>query len=232
MDLDLEQLITQVQTSAASDAPLDQVSAAMGVKADLDDLSDNLIGHFVDLARAAGCSWSEIGAAMGVTKQAAQQRHTNERPRRDRPFRFARFTPRARASVREANDAAANLGHDEVGTEHLLLGLIAIPEGIAGKILLAAGVGREQVLARIERGGAPRARGRRRHIPFTPLAKATMEHTLGNAVRLGHNYIGTEHVLLALFDVPEGLACTILTDAGVTKAGVEADILQRLKSIA
>src|SRR4051812_28957340 len=80
----LEDLIAEVEEQAASDAPLDLVSAAMGTKADLDDLGDGLIDVFVARARAAGCSWSEIGTAMGVTKQAAQQRHHNGRPHRDR----------------------------------------------------------------------------------------------------------------------------------------------------
>ena len=74
--MELGDLVEQVEDTAISDEPLDRLSAAMGVKAEMDDLTDTLIGHFVDQARRAGCSWSEIGEAMGVTKQAAQQRHT------------------------------------------------------------------------------------------------------------------------------------------------------------
>src|SRR5687767_3924144 len=117
--MDLEDLIDEVE----GDDPLDRLTNAMIVKTEVDELTDSLIGHFVEAARREGCSWSEIGAAMGVTKQAAQQRHTAERPpRRGRggPL-FTRFTPRARSAIREAEDAARELRHAYLGTEHVLL---------------------------------------------------------------------------------------------------------------
>ena len=227
--MELDDLIKQVRDDAITEDPLDLVAAAMGVKAELDELTDSLIGHFVDQARRSGSSWSEIGAAMGVTKQAAQQRHTTERPKREKPWRFGqRFTDRARRVVREAQNAAVELGHDHLGTEHLLLGILDSPRCLAARVLADAGFGRAQVMAAI---GATETRlpgGRRRHLPFTPRAKAAMERALANALRLGHNYIGTEHILLGLFDDPEGYAAKAMTDAGLTKAQVESAIIERL----
>ncbi|HEX4905703.1 MAG TPA: Clp protease N-terminal domain-containing protein [Acidimicrobiales bacterium] len=229
--MDLDDLIEQVE----GDDPLDRLANAMAVKAELDELADSLIGHFVDAARRDGCSWSEIGAAMGVTKQAAQQRHTSERPsRRGRGFGplFTRFTPRARYAVREAEDAARELRHDYLGTEHVLLGLLAVSQGIAGKSLAGLGVTRDAVVAKLVPGEGGRERGRRKHVPFTPKAKQVIEGALAEALTLGHNYVGTEHLLLALYRVPDGLAATILGGLGITHERVRADIIDRLTKYA
>jgi ATP-dependent Clp protease ATP-binding subunit ClpA len=206
------------------------------VKAHVDDLTDSLIGHFVDQSRRAGRSWSEIGTAMGVSKQAAQQRHTSEKPwrvgRGAGPM-FARFTPRARTAVREGDDAAKELRHAYVGTEHLLLGLLAVSQGIAGKSLTSMGVTRDAVVAKLEAGSGPDqrgGRGRGKHTPFTPLAEQALEGALDQALTLNHNYIGTEHILLALFGVPDGLAAKILAELGVTAERARADVIQRLTS--
>jgi len=232
--MELDELIAQVQDSAVTDEPLDRLSAAMGVKADLDEVADSLIGHFVDQARRAGCSWSEIGAAMGVTKQAAQQRHKSERRGRgdrDRPWRFGQsWTGRARAAVREAERAAAELGHSYVGTEHLLLGLLAVSQGIAGRLLEAGGITREMIVERVLPNDIAPG-GRRSRAPMTPKAKLVIQQALANGLRLGHNYIGTEHLLLGVFDVPDGIGGSVLIEAGMTKDQVEADVIEILKKV-
>jgi len=229
--MNLDDLIAQVDGTE----PLQRLSSAMGVKAEVDELADALIGHFVDQARRAGHSWSEIGAAMGVSKQAAQQRHTSERPAKRSWLRglgdgtlFTRFTPRARTSVREANDAAVELRHGELGTEHLLLGLLAVSEGIAGRSLASMGVTRADVAAKLEPGEAERKRER---APFTPLAKSALAGAMQEALKLGHNYIGTEHILLALVEMDDGLAGKILGELGVTKERARADVIERLNTM-
>lgn len=226
--MDLDELIEQV----SGDDPLSRVASAMTVKAGLDEVADDLIGHFVDAARAAGHSWSEIGAAMGVSKQAAQQRHTTERPSRERPpWRMGgRWTDRAKNAVKESSDAAAEMGYSYIGTEHLLLGLLAIPQGIAGKLLIGAGLTRDDVVARLLPADTVSSR-RRRHIPLTPRAKEAITQSFMNSVRLGHNYVGTEHLLLGLFDVPEGIGGKVLLEKGMTKAGVEADVVEILRKV-
>jgi hypothetical protein len=235
--MDLDDLIGQVE----GDEPLDRLASAMTVKGDMDELTDNLIGHFVDQARRAGCSWSEIGSAMGVTKQAAQQRHTSERSRRDRdrdreerrghrlPV-FGRYTQRARIVVREAQAAAYDLGCPEMETEHLLLGILAVPRCLAAESLTSMGLNREQVSAKLEVSHEPRRRGRTPRMPFSADATKVLELTIAEAMKLGHNYVGTEHILLALYDAADGKAASILDGAGITRDRVQADMLQRIQA--
>jgi hypothetical protein len=226
--MNLDDLIRKV----SGETPLDRLSSAMSVKADLDDLTDSLIGHFVDQARRAGCSWSEIGSAMGVTKQAAQQRHTSERPsRRDRmagmPF-MTRFTKRARYVVREAEEAARSLGHDELGTEHLLLGILAVPQSLGAQVLQHRGIDRDAFVATLERGTATGER--RRRIPFSGDAKSVIEASLAEALKLGHNYVGTEHMLLAIIHASDGVAAKHLEARGLTHASVLMDVIERIRA--
>jgi hypothetical protein len=217
--MDLDDLLAAVE----GDDPLDRLASAMGVKADVDDLTDQLIGHHVDEARRAGCSWSDIGSAMGVTKQAAQQRHTGERHRRHEGGRgrvpvFGRFTQRARTSVREANLAAVETGADAIGAEHLLAGILAVPRSLAAMILVDLGFHLSAV-------GAPR-RGRRQRVPFSADAKRVLEDAMRQAGKLGHNYIGTEHLLLALCELPQ----PDLAAAGITHERVRNEVLTRLQA--
>jgi ATP-dependent Clp protease ATP-binding subunit ClpA len=125
---------------------------------------------------------------------------------------FERFTGRARHVVVLAQEEARRLDHNYIGTEHLLLGLLGEPESIGGKVLADFGFtcdgGREEVERRIGRGKSAQVG----HIPFTPRAKKTLELSLREALTLGHNYIGTEHILLGLIREGEGLACQILSE--------------------
>ncbi len=123
---------------------------------------------------------------------------------------FERFTDRARQTVVLAQEEARRLQHNYIGTEHILLGLLAVPDGVAGQALARVGLtldaGREDVLAIIGLGKhAPTG-----HIPFTPRAKKTLELALREALQLGHNYIGTEHILLGLVREGEGVAAQIM----------------------
>jgi prophage maintenance system killer protein len=132
---------------------------------------------------------------------------------------FQRFTDRARRVVVLAQDEARELGHNYIGTEHLLLGLLAEGEGVAALVLESLGVSledaRDQVEEIVGRGqDAPPG-----HIPFTPRAKKVIDLSRQEALRLGHNYIGTEHLLLSLIREGDGVAVRVL-------AGLAADYLQ------
>ena len=227
----LDDLISQVQQSAVTEEPLDRLAAAMGVKAEIDEVTDSLIGHFVDQARRAGCSWSEIGSAMGVSKQAAQQRHTSERPPRSGPRgMFTRFTGRARTAVQQAGVIAGELDRTFIGTEHLLLGVLADADALGTKALVALGVDPADVrraveAADVEDGDPPR---RRRHRPFTPGAKKVLELSLREAVALAHNYVGTEHLVLALQREKDGMAAKILRECGIERDALIEEIRNRL----
>jgi ATP-dependent Clp protease ATP-binding subunit ClpC len=125
---------------------------------------------------------------------------------------FERFTNRARHVVVLAQEEARLLNHNYIGTEHILLGLLGEPESIGGKVLgefgITQDIGREDVLQRVGRGKSLQSG----HIPFTPRAKKTLELSLREALSLGHNYIGTEHILLGLIREGEGVAYQILAD--------------------
>jgi hypothetical protein len=222
---DLDQLATAVIADAASDDPLDQLSAAARARDELDDLSDALLDRFVERARAAGASWSQIGAALGVSKQAAQQRHS-------RPGDlFGRFTPRARSSVALAQSAAQRLGHNYIGTEHLLLGLFGEPEGVAARVLAGFGVTEQSIEAGVkeEIGVGCTAVGGD-DLPSTPRARTVLQRTQREARALGHNYVGTEHILLAVTAEREGLAARLLAVHGVEYPEVRdaiAEVLTR-----
>lgn len=133
---------------------------------------------------------------------------------------FERFTDRARRAVVLAQEEARGLGHTYIGTEHLLLGLLREDEGLAAKALtslqITANTVSEEIGRRVGRGSAePRG-----HIAFTPRAKKVLELSLREALRLGHNYIGTEHVLLGLAREGEGVAAQVLltrVDGGLEK---------------
>jgi ATP-dependent Clp protease ATP-binding subunit ClpC len=169
-----------------------------------------------------------VGEALGVTRQAAQQRQKGILGRLGDKLGnrglFARFTDRARTAVVVAQEAARERSHDYIGTEHLLVGLVRPQDGIAVEALRRCGVTREAVEAavdaRVERGtGTPRG-----HIPFTPRSKKALELALREALDLGHNYLGTEHVLLALA-AGDGVATDVLADLGVDHARAKAEVL-------
>jgi ATP-dependent Clp protease ATP-binding subunit ClpA len=141
---------------------------------------------------------------------------------------FERFTDRARHVVVLAQSEARLLNHDYIGTEHVLLGLIHEREGVAAQALSQLDVSLESVRSRVEemigRGeGAPGG-----HIPFTPRAKKVLELALRKALDLGHDYIGTEHILLGLVREGEGVAAQVLTGLGADRRRVRDAVVELL----
>lgn len=219
----LDDLITAIKKVHAE--PLDQLTDAMLAAEHLGDIADHLIGHFVDQARRSGASWTDIGTSMGVTKQAAQKRFVPKEMDPDNGF--SRFTPRARNVVVAAQEAARAHKSPEITAAHLTLGLIAEPASLAVALLAEQGIGIEAVreVATTPAGDTePPAL-----IPFDSAAKKVLELTFREALRLGHNYIGTEHILLALMEA-EG-ADGALHRLGLDKARTETDLAEMLHSI-
>ncbi|HEY1279099.1 MAG TPA: Clp protease N-terminal domain-containing protein [Acidimicrobiales bacterium] len=142
---------------------------------------------------------------------------------------FERFTARARNAVVLAQEEARRLDHNYIGTEHVLLGLLREPEGVAGRALRRLGISLEAVRSSIEqiigRGGERPPEG---HIPFTPRAKKVLELSLREALQLGHNYIGTEHILLGLIREGEGVAAQILVQRGADLERVRKMVMEEL----
>src|SRR5215469_10843104 len=238
----LQELIDTVRRDARTDDPIDQLAVASETASELEQTTDALLGHFVDRCRRAGRSWSEISAALGVTKQAVHKRFAAPLAERlvaakERGPTFERFTPRARNVLVAAQDAAQASGHLEVGTGHLLLGLYADPESIAAKVLATLQVSKSRLQAALREAWAQPARPRHEpelpadtdgvraaagdtgaglagetagRLPMGPAARAVLVNAVTVALEFGHNYIGTEHILLALYRDPDSLAARVL----------------------
>jgi ATP-dependent Clp protease ATP-binding subunit ClpC len=141
---------------------------------------------------------------------------------------FERFTDRARRVVVEAQQQARALGHDYIGTEHLLLGLISEGHGLGAKALESLGIGAEGLRAGVVEIVGTGQSSTSGHIPFTPRAKQVLRLSLAEALRLGHNYIGTEHLLLALVQERDGVAGQVLAAADADLGRVRAEVVRLL----
>ena len=216
----LDDLIAGVETAHAD--PLERVGGAVLVGDALGETADHLIGHFVDRARRAGASWTDIGRSMGVSKQAVQKRFVAKVAKQD----FSRFTPRARNVVVASQNETRAAGNAEIRTEHLVLGLLAEPDGLAGQVLASRGLAPDDVRRVATALLPPATDAVPALIPFDAGAKKALELTFREALRLGHNYIGTEHLLLALLELEE--VDGVLSGLGLDKASVEAAVTAAL----
>jgi hypothetical protein len=217
----LDDLIEAI-TSVHSDA-LDQLSDAVLAAAHLGEVADHLIGHFVDRARRSGASWTDIGKSMGVTKQAAQKRFVPKGSTDlDASQGFSRFTEPARNAVIAAQNEARAASNPEIAPEHLALGLLSEPDALAAKAIAAQGVAFETMRRTVTTKLAPAAEQVPDLIPYDPQARKVLELTFREALRLGHNYVGTEHILLALLELEQGAG--VLAGLGVEKKATEKTV--------
>jgi ATP-dependent Clp protease ATP-binding subunit ClpA len=260
----LDNLILYVKSLHPDGGVLDNVSDAIVVAGQLDEQSDALIGYFVDQARRSGASWSQIGASMGVSKQAAQKRFV-PRGAEGGQYTFSRFTLRARNVLAAAGRLA---GGKRVDAADLAAGLLAEPEGLAARVIQRAGLTAEQVYAAVgvvanpktpkatpdedpdpasktgpDRDTDPASKtgpdrdtdpagktgpdrdtdrasqagpdpAMLRELEYTSEGGAALKGALKAALRLGHNYIGTEHMLLGIL-YADGHAGRALASAGL-----------------
>jgi hypothetical protein len=226
----LDDLIAAVHAAHPDGDALLRLSDAVQVAEQLTDHADHLVGHFVDQARRAGASWTDIGGSMGVTKQAAQKRFV---PRSSQEIpelgNWARFTDRARAATVAAQEQAKAMKLPQVESGHLLLGVLQDEQNLATRTLAAQTdvaalrTATQQLLGT----GTTTPSGQLR---FSGDARGVLALTLREALRLGHNYVGTEHMLLGLLS-DEGPLGTVFAAAGVTKARTEELTLQGLEEI-
>ncbi len=225
--MDLQQMIADVEVSG--DDPLQRVEAAAAMRQQIEQLSDEVLDHFVKRG-------TRQTAARG--RRSARRSASRARPRsnvtvgwragcgRDSPTACSSASRRGpRAAVTASQDEARARQHAAVETEHILLGLFASAGGnVATVVLGGMGIDREAVVRLVDErvpdgDGPPRG-----HVPFSKRAKKTLELTLRESLRLGHNYIGCEHILLALSRVEDGTASRILTDLGATHDRLEQAI--------
>lgn len=226
---DLIEAIKKVHTDT-----LEQLSDAVVAAEHLGEVADHLIGHFVDQARRSGASWTDIGRSMGVTRQAAQKRFVPKADKEGDPGLdpnqgFGRFTPRARNVVMAAQNEARAAGGTEIRTEHLVLGLLSEPEGLAALALSAQGVAADDVRAAVAAALPPGQAEVPDLVPFDASAKKALELTFREALRLGHGYVGTEHILFALLELENGEG--LLSGLGVDKAAAEATVTDALAAV-
>ncbi|MGW0668841.1 Clp protease N-terminal domain-containing protein [Streptomyces sp. NPDC002746] len=226
---DLIEAIKKVHPDA-----LDQLQDAVIAADHLGDVADHLIGHFVDQARRSGASWTEIGKSMGVTRQAAQKRFVAKNPGEpselDPSQGFGRFTARAKNVVMASQNEARAAGNSEIGTEHLVLGLLTEPEALAAAFIKAQVVTLDTV-RQAATAALPAASEEElpELLPYNADARKALELTFREALRLGHNYIGTEHILLALLEHEDGAG--LLTGLGIDKATTETAVIEALTLI-
>jgi ATP-dependent Clp protease ATP-binding subunit ClpA len=200
----LDNLIAYVKGLHPDGGPLENVSDAFAVSTQLDEQADALIGYFVDQARRSGLSWSQIGGAMGVTKQAAQKRFVPSVTKvadmvSESVKPFSQFTARAARTLAAAGKLA---GPSPMSSAHLAAALLAEPEGFAAKAIAVAVGAPEQLYAALGTGPAEQAENTGSaellDLSLDESAKEAIKSSLKVALRLGHNYIGTEHFLLGL----------------------------------
>ena len=227
----LDDLIEAIKKVHAD--PLEQLTDAVLAADHLGDVADHLIGHFVDQARRSGASWTDIGRSMGVTKQAAQKRFVPKDPGQvpdlDASQGFTRFTTRARNVVMAAQNEARAAGHDQIRPEHLVLGLLSEPDGVGAAAIVAQGVSLDSVREAVTAALPPPAAEVPAVIPFDAQARKALELTFREALRMGHNYIGTEHILLALLELEDGGG--VLTGLGIDKAGASEHVTATLAAL-
>lgn len=222
----LGELIDAVEHLHPDGDPLKRLTDAVLIAQHLDEIADHLIGHFVDRARHSGASWTEIGRRMGVTKQAAQKRFTSNAPEQLDISQFARFTDKARVATVAAQQEAERLGHAEIAPGHLLLGLYAMPDNLAVTAVAALGATAETVVAAVRGKLGPAADpAPGSHIPFSGQSKKVLELTVREALRLGHDHVGTEHILLGLLALGDSTITDALSESGVPVDQIEDAIL-------
>ncbi|MFD5137170.1 Clp protease N-terminal domain-containing protein [Streptomyces sp. NPDC058378] len=205
---------------------LEQLSGAVVAADHLGEIADHLIGHFVDQARRSGASWTDIGRSMGVTRQAAQKRFVPKKPGEssdlDPSQGFGRFDEQARNVVMGAHNEAHAARNDEIGVGHLILGLLAEPDSLGAQAIVGQGITPEAVREAAVLALPAAADEVPELIPYDAASRKVLELTFREALRLGHDFIGTGHIVLALLEFEDGAG--VLTGLGVAKDVASSDI--------
>lgn len=217
----VDELVAAVDATDTDE--LERVGVAVAMADELGSLGDEVVDHFVTAARQAGCSWAQIGGRLGVSKQAAQQAFMGTGRRRGRfGRRHARWSDEAGLVLKGAVEEARALRHRQVGTDHLLLALIA-GDGLAAEALRRLGVDHASVEGHVKDIVGPGDAKDSPHRPFTPRTKTVLELAARECLRLKHDRVRTEHLLLAVAQEGEGVAAQIL----VQRLGIELSEVTR-----
>lgn len=191
-ELSVGTLIAEVEEATPDASPIERVRRAQLRAYTLAESGEQLVGHFVSRAKESGATWAAIGGALGVSRQAAQQSGR---------ALFDRFTAHARSAVVQAEEAARAYGNHHIGTEHLLLGVLAITDGLGARILIDTAGSVAAVETAVEPNLSPAEHTPPpAKIPFTARSKEALGKAARTATELSQDYVGTEHLLLGLFD--------------------------------
>jgi len=228
--MNLDELIRSTHELSPDGSELERLAAAASLSDELDVLADRLTDHFVQAAREAGCSWAQIGQHLGVTKQAAQQRFVVRSVAASASVSqpLERGTDRAQRVLVHAQQEARTLGHDYLGTEHLLLGILDEPQAMGATVLDALGVSRQSVREEVEKRIGLGLSAPTGSLPFTPRAKKALELSCREARGFGHKYVETEHLLLGLVRVRKGFAAKTLNDFGANEDQIRQTLCDQL----
>jgi hypothetical protein len=222
----IDELAALVGTRASEQSPATRLRVAIELSHELTDLSDALIGRFVAEARTAGLSWAEIGELFGTSKQAVQQRYGA--PVDDVSRWPGRWTSGVNEALHRAGEEARELGHNYVGTEHVVLALVTAERGVGAEVLRGLGVTRERMLAtRCMRPGSDE-REPQDCLSVMPRLKQALEHGRRIADGLDVRLADTEHLLAGILAVPDSMAVEILRRLGVRVADVRVALADRV----
>lgn len=213
--------LDRLRAATSAREPLDGLRAIVALRGDLEESE----ARHVQVALHEGRSWAQIADALGISKQAAHKRHAERIksgavPRAEPSRRRLLVTGQARKVVELARDEARRLGNPEAGPEHLLLGLLRDDHGTALRALERAGVGLDEARRAVAGATEERPREVEGRVRISPHARAALEDSLREAVRLHDSHLGVEHLLLALVRDPQGPAGRALTAMGVAPEDV------------
>ncbi len=230
---DLQQLINTIKDDAGSDDELVQLGTAASTISELTSTGDAALGFFVDRARGAGKSWVEISAVLGVSKQAAHKRFADAFGAKA----LDRLTPRTASVVRAAADVANGRNQHFVGAEHFLLAFFTQPLALASQVLIGRGLTEQklheavELVSPVEKNSPPKPIDAD-DPPYTRGATHVLQGAVAAALTLGHNYVGTEHLLLAFYRDTGGVATKILIEQGLDEDTALRDIRALLDQVA
>ncbi|WP_043624046.1 Clp protease N-terminal domain-containing protein [Nonomuraea candida] len=235
---DLTELLSIVDERSADADALTRLTVAEGVLADLRGVGDRLLGYLVELARAEGCSWSDIGDHLGISRQAAQQRYGRRWSSLTvadlaKSGAFERYTGRAKEALERAEAHARRLERPAIEAGHVLLGILDDPDTLAVRAIAAQGADPAALRSDLEQR-LPTGPGALTAVPVGPETRRVLSATLLETAELRHNYIGTEHMLLGLLHDKSGTVGKLLREHGIvldpTRQAIRAALEAFLRS--
>ncbi len=206
----LEQLVTQIDAASPGEDPMRRLALAVLGAEELGRTADDLVGHYVGQARASGASWTDIGSAMGVTKQAAQQADRQRGSRSHDVDDLDGLDPAARSALEQAREEARVLRHHYVGTEHVLLGVLRLGDDLAAALGCGPAEVIETTLAMVGLGDVEVTRP-----PLlTARARKTIDLAAAEATALGHDLVTPADLLRGIVREGRGVAARVLDQRG------------------